>query len=82
MKLDEKVIRCFTQLRSPEMQPLMEYLAALRLEALEMMGQVTDVDKIYRLQGKAGAIREILELVESAEVVIAKMNANRKIGNF
>ena len=82
MKLDEKVIRCFSQLRSPEMQPLTEYLKGVKAETLEKLSQVGDVEQVYRLQGKVGAIRELLELVETSEDVIAKMKSNRKIGNF
>lgn len=82
MKLDERVIRCFSQLRSPEMQPLLEYLRATKLETLEKLSQVSEVEQVYRLQGEAGTIRKILELIETSEDVIAKMKANRKIGNF
>ena len=80
MKLDEKVVRCFSHLRAPEFAPLVEYLKAYRLETLERMAQVGEPDKVYRLQGQVGAIREILDLVEGAESIMARMNANRKIG--
>jgi hypothetical protein len=80
VKLDEKVVRCFSHLRAPEFIALVEYLKATRQEALEKMAQVVDTDKIYRLQGQVGAIGEILQLVEGAENIMAKMNASRKAG--
>lgn len=80
MKLDEKVVRCFSHLRAPEFAPLVEYLKAYRLEALERMAQVNETDRIYRLQGQVGAVREILDLVEGAESIMARMNASRKAG--
>ena len=58
----------------------MEYLRAERQGALEMMAQVHDLDKIYRLQGKAETLGELIKHVESADALIAKMKANRKIG--
>jgi len=46
------------------------------------MAQVNESDRIYRLQGQVGAIREILDLVEGAESIMARMNASRKNGEF
>lgn len=80
MKIDEKVVRCFSHLRAPEFAPFLEYLKAEKQQALEMMAQVTDVDKIYRLQGKAGAVGDLISYVENAEALIAKFSANRKVG--
>jgi hypothetical protein len=73
MRIDERVARCFTFLRGPEFDHLTEYFRAKRQESLEMMAQVTDTEKIYRLQGEAGAYKEILDLVENAEALIVKM---------
>ncbi len=38
-----------------------------------MLSQVTDEKLIYRLQGEAGKLKEILEYIEGAEALIAKM---------
>lgn len=37
------------------------------------MARVTEPEKIYRLQGEAGAYEELIEYVESAEALIAKL---------
>lgn len=73
MRIDERIAHCFARLRSPEFAPLLEYLRAERHETLEMMAQVADPDKIYRLQGEAGKLKEILGYIESAEALITKL---------
>lgn len=37
------------------------------------MARVTEPEKIYRLQGEAGAYEELLEYVEGAEALITKL---------
>jgi hypothetical protein len=78
MRIDERVARCFTFLRGPEFNYLLEYFRAKRQESLEMMAQVSDTDKIYRFQGEAGVYKEILDSIENAEALIAKFNAKSR----
>lgn len=73
MRIDERVARCFAHLRAPEFQALTEYFRAARQECLEKMARVTEPEKIYRLQGEAGTYEELIEYVESAEALIAKL---------
>lgn len=73
MRIDERIARCFAQLRAQEFNPLVEYLRAERHETLESLTQVHDQNTIYRLQGKAGLLKELLEYVEGAEALIAKL---------
>lgn len=73
MRIDERIARCFALLRGPEFIPLLEYLRAERHESLEMMAQVADPEKIYRLQGEAGKLKELLGYIESSETLIAKL---------
>lgn len=73
MRITEQVVRGFAHLRAPEFIPLVEFFRAERQEILEKLTQVTDEKIIYRLQGEAGKLKEILEYIESAEALIAKM---------
>lgn len=73
MRIDERIAQCFARLRAPEFAPLLEYLRAERHESLEMMAQVADTDKIYRLQGEVGKLKEILGYIEGSETLIAKL---------
>ena len=73
MKINEQLARCFGTLRAPELAPYLEYLKAEKQEALELMAQVVDLDKIYRLQGRVASLGELIQLIEGAEALIAKM---------
>jgi hypothetical protein len=73
MRIDERIARCFSQLRAQEFQPFVEYLRAERHETLEALTQVHDQNTIYRLQGKAVLLGELLGYVEGAEALIAKL---------
>ena len=73
MRITEQIARCFALLRAPEYDPLLEYLRAERQGILEQMAQVHDEKIIYRLQGEAGALKRVIDNVENAEALIAKM---------
>lgn len=73
MRIDERAARCFAHLRAPEFISLVEYFRAVRQERLERLAMVMDQDQIYRLQGEAGMLKEILDNIEGAEVLIAKL---------
>lgn len=72
-QFDERVARCFGNLRATEFTPLLEYLKAERQAALELLIKVIDVEQIYRLQGRVVALGEILQKVEGADALIAKL---------
>lgn len=73
MRITEQVARCFAVLRAPEFDPLLEYLRAERQGLLEQMAQVHDEKVLFRLQGEVGALKKLIDNVENAEVLIAKM---------
>jgi len=73
VRITEQVARSFAYLRGPEFIHLVEFFRAERQEILEKLTQVTDEKLIYRLQGEAGKLKEILEYIEGAEALIAKM---------
>ena len=76
MRIDERVARCLTHLRGPEFEPLLGYLEAKRLQALENMALTTDEKIIFRLQGEVGALGELISNVKGAEALIAKLKKN------
>jgi hypothetical protein len=76
MRIDEQTARCFSHLRAPEFAAFLEYVRARRQITLELLAQVTEPEKIYRLQGEVGAWTEILSNVESAEALIVKLKRN------
>jgi hypothetical protein len=76
MRIDERVARCLTHLRGPEFEPLLGYLEAKRLQALENMALTTDEKLIFRLQGEVGALGELISNVKGAEALIAKLKKN------
>lgn len=72
VRVDERVARCLALMRSPEMQPLIEFLKARRQETLERLGDVQGEEMKSRLQGRNLELKEILEMVEQAETLFAK----------
>ena len=72
VRVDERVARCLALLRSPEMQPLIEFLKARRQETLERLGDVQGEEMKSRLQGRNLELKELLEMVEQAEMLYAK----------
>lgn len=72
VRVDERVARCLSVLRSPEMQPLLEFLKARRQDTLERLGDVQGEEMKSRLQGRNLELKEILEMVEQAEMLYAK----------
>lgn len=72
VRVDERVARCLALMRSPEMQPMIEFLKARRQETLERLGDVQGEEMKSRLQGRNLELKEILEMVEQAETLFAK----------
>ena len=60
MQVTERVARCFGNLRAAEFLPLMEYIKGEQKEALELLTKVIEPAQVYRLQGKAVVLGEIL----------------------
>lgn len=72
VRVDERVARCLSLLRSPEFKPLLEFLEARKQETLESLVNVQDKDQMVRLQGRAIELKEILELVGQSESLLTK----------
>jgi len=73
VQIDERTARCFSMLRSPEFKPLIDFLTARREETLERLCDVTDPNLMVKLTGKAIELKEFLEYVDKAEVLLAKI---------
>ena len=72
VRVDERVARCLALLRSPEMQPFLQFLKDRRQETLERLGDVQGEEMKSRLQGWNLELKELLEMVEQAEMLYAK----------
>lgn len=72
VRVDDRVARCFSLMRTQDMQPLIEYLKARRQETLERLGEATGEEMKSRLQGRQIELKEILEMVEQGETLFAK----------
>lgn len=78
MRIDERVARCLTMLRGPEFEPLLVYLKAKRLESLEDMAHTLDDKLIYKFQGEAKMLLELIENIEKSETLVAKLKASSR----
>jgi len=72
VRIDERVARCFSLLRSEEMKPLLEFLKARRLETLENLSIEQNESMKSRLQGRSLELKEILGYIEDAGNLLAK----------
>jgi len=73
VRVDLRVARALTHLSKPEMQPLLAYLKAQRLDVLEQMSQVSVDSQVYRLQGEAGSLKRLIEMIEGADALLTKL---------
>lgn len=78
MRIDERVARCLSLLRSPEFEPLVAYFKSKRLETLEDMAHTLDEKLIYKFQGEAKMLLELIENIEKSETLVAKLKANSR----
>lgn len=69
---DERVARCMTTLKSPEMAPLMEYLKAYRLDVLEAMSIAQSDLIVHRAQGKAEFLKDLIGQIEKSHDLMRK----------
>lgn len=72
VRVDERVARCLTVLRSQEFKPLLEFLKARQQETLERLVDAQDKEQMVRLQGRALELKDFLELIEKGETLLAK----------
>ena len=72
VRVDERVARCLTLLKSPEFQPLVEFWQKQHADTLMRLCEVRDKDEMCRLQGRALQVKEFLDLVDEGSTLLAK----------
>jgi hypothetical protein len=77
-RLDERVARCFQRLQAEEFSPLVEFLRESRKGTLEQLAETVQQEHIYRLQGEAGVLADLLAHVKNSNELVTKLSANRK----
>jgi hypothetical protein len=65
-----------THLRASEFDHFRDYLRAKRQGALEKMASTQDEKLMFRLQGEASMLLELLDNIEGAEALLAKIKQN------
>jgi hypothetical protein len=73
VRVDERVARCFTLLKTQEFQPLVEYLQLVHADTLQRLSESKDKDEMCRLQGRALQVKETLDLVDTGSTLLTKL---------
>jgi len=72
VRVDERVARCLTLLKTQEFQPLVEFLQKQHADTLMRLCEAREKDEMLRLQGRALQVKEILDLVDEGSTLLAK----------
>jgi hypothetical protein len=72
VRVDERVARCLTLLKSQEFQPLVEFLQKQHADTLMRLCDARDKDEMLRLQGRALQAKEFLDLVDEGNTLLTK----------
>lgn len=72
VRVDERVARCLTLLKSQEFQPLVEFLQKQHADTLMRLCEARDKDEMLRLQGRALQVKELLDLVDEGSTLLTK----------
>lgn len=78
VRLDERVARCFQRLQAEEFSLLVEYLKDSRIGVLEDLAKTVQIEQIYRLQGEAGILGDLLSHIKNSNELVTKLSTNRK----
>ena len=78
VRLDERVARCFQRLQAEEFSLLVEYLKDSRTGVLEDLAKTVQTEQIYRLQGEAGVLGDLLSHIKNSNELVTKLSTNRK----
>lgn len=78
LRLDEQVARCFQRLQAKEFEPLVAYLKESREGTLDTLVELTQIEQIYRLQGEAGVLADLLGHIKNSNELVTKLSATRK----
>lgn len=71
-QIDRRVAQSLVHMHSPEMRPLLDFLVELLDDTKNAMIQA-DSDKVARLQGKAGVLKEFVEAAYSSATTLEKL---------
>ena len=72
VRVDERVARCLTLLKSQEFQPLVEFLQKQHADTLMRLSEARDKDEMLRLQGRALQVKDFLDLVDEGSTLLTK----------
>ena len=78
LRLDERVARCLQRLQAEEFAPLVTWLRESRQGTLEQLVGTVQTEHIYRLQGEAAILEDLLSNIKNSNELVTKLNANRK----
>ena len=73
VRVDERVARCLTLLKTQEFQPLVEFLQLTHTDTLMRLSESKDTNEMLRLQGRALQVKEILDLVDDSSMLLTKL---------
>lgn len=73
MKLDERTLSSFEQLRAPPYQPFLEWLKVIRLEHMEACVASTDPERKARLSGRAQQLQDITDAIMGSTELVKKL---------
>ena len=73
VRVDERVARCLTLLKSQEFQPLVEYLQLTHADTLQRLSESKDRDEMCRRQGRALQVKDLLDLVDTGSTLLTKL---------
>lgn len=73
VRVDERIARCLTLLKTQEFQPLVEFLQLTHADTLQRLSESKDTNEMLRLQGRALQVKEILDLVENGSTLLTKL---------
>lgn len=72
VRVDERVARCLTLLKTQEFQPLVEFLQKQHADTLMRLCEAREKDEMLRLQGRALQVKDLLDLVDQGSTLLAK----------
>lgn len=72
VRVDERVARCLTLLKTQEFQPLVEFLQKQHADTLMRLCDARDKDEMLRLQGRALQVKALLDLVDEGSTLLTK----------
>jgi hypothetical protein len=72
VRVDERVARCLTLLKTQEFQPLVEFLQLEHADTLSRLCDTRDKDEMLRLQGRALEVKELLDLIDKGSTLLVK----------